>query len=61
MAGIMYYDDDRVQGVELIYNGISERLLIGTNTSTHQYKAVAFDEENAFIGFFGTEGTDRIF
>ena len=58
MGGRIYYDDDRVQGVEFYYKGTTDTLLIG-NKSTEQVTAV-FNETHSWIGFFGTQGTDRI-
>ena len=48
----------RVQGVEFSYNGSQSTLLIGKRAD--QTVVHNFDEKRSWIGFFGTQGTDRI-
>lgn len=61
VGGKIYYDSNRIQGVEMVYRGTTDTVLIGNKKSTYQYTTTVFNEEKGFIGFFGTQGTDRIY
>ena len=58
IAARIYYDVRRVHGVEFYYKETVSTLLIG-NTAAEQTRAV-FNETHAWIGFYGTQGVDRI-
>ena len=58
-SGKIYYTSDRISGIELAYTSTFNTLQIGdvrSNTSVE----FTFDEKGSFIGFYGTQATDRI-
>ena len=57
-AAKIYYDTNRVQGVEFTYSGTQEILLIGRVASSST--SYTFSETSSFIGFFGTQTSTNI-
>ena len=54
----VYYDDDRINGVEFAYFTTIEKFLIGFNKGNST--TVQFDQVKSFIGFYGEHSSDRI-
>ena len=54
----MFYDTQRVTGIELGIFGSLSTVLIGAKTSS--YKVAVFSEKQSFAGFWGIASTDRI-
>ena len=58
LAARIFYDARRVQGVEFLFKETTDTFLIG-NKAAEQVRAI-FNETHSWIGFYGTQGTDRI-
>ena len=57
-SGRIYYDNDRVQGVRFFYDGTTDYFQVGKEDG--DYITASFNTEQSFIGFYGTQGYDRI-